>query len=266
MNEHQIAAGMFCDLHKAFDSVNHQILLKKLQFYGIRGKMEKLILSYLTDRYQRVICDDKLSSWNTVQCGVPQGSILGPLLFLIYINDLPSIINAKNNTMLLYADDTSIVITESSTTAIEHQAFSLLNDINSCFKNNLLSLNVNKTQYLEFRVKNNSTSELTQNSNPYSVTHTKFLGLTIDHTLSWKLHIELLTKRLASVAYAIRSLKYILPKETLKMIYFNQAQSIISYGIIFWGQSSEVSKVFIMQKKKREREREREIYLYLFTT
>ena len=94
----------------------------------------------------------------------------------------------------------------------------------------------------------NNTSELTQNWNPYSVTHIKFLGLTIDHTLSWKLHIESLTKRLTSVAYAIRSLKYILPKETLKMIYFNQGQSITNYGIIFWGQSSEASKVFIMRK------------------
>jgi len=225
--------------------------------------MEKLIQSYLTDRYQRVICDDKFSSWKTVQCGVPQGSILGPLLFLIYINDLPSIINAKNNTMLLFADDTSIVITESSTTAIEHQAFSLLNDINSWFKNNLLSLNVSKTQYLEFRAKNNNTSELTQNLNPYSVTHTKFLGLTIDHTLSWKLHIESLTKKLTSVAYAIRSLKYILPKETLKMIYFSQAQSIISYGIIFWGQSSEVSKVFYHAEKDTQNYLQFKTYRYM---
>jgi hypothetical protein len=250
MNEHQIAAGMFCDLHKAFDSVNHQILLKKIQFYGIRGKMEMLIQSYLTDRYERVICDDNFSSWSTVQCGVPQGSILGPLLFLIKINNLPFITNAKNNTMLLYADNTSIVITESSTTAIKHQAFSLLIDINSWFKNNLLLLNVYKTQYLEFRAKNYSISDQTQNSNLHFVTHTKFLGLTIDHTLSWKLHINSLTKKLASVAYAIRSLKYTLLKGTLKIIYFSIKLSLcISYGIIVGGQSSEASKVFIMQKK-----------------
>jgi hypothetical protein len=111
MNKHQSVAGMFCDLHKAFDSVNHQILPKKLQFYGIRGKMEVLIQSYLVDRYQKVICDDTFSSWEPVQCVISQGSILGPLLSLIYINELPSIMDTKNNTMLLYADDTSIVIT-----------------------------------------------------------------------------------------------------------------------------------------------------------
>jgi hypothetical protein len=99
MNEHQVAAGMFCDLHKAYDSVNHQILLKKLQFYGISVKMQTLIRSYLTDRYQRVICENKFSPWKTIQCGLPQGSILGPLLFLIYINNFPFITNAKNNTM-----------------------------------------------------------------------------------------------------------------------------------------------------------------------
>jgi hypothetical protein len=111
--------------------------------------MQTLIRSYLTNRYQMVTCEDKFSSWKTIQCGVLQGSILGPLIFLIYINDFPSIMNAKNNTMLLYADDTSIVITESSTANVKHQALSLLNDINSWLKNNLLnSLNVKKTQYL----------------------------------------------------------------------------------------------------------------------
>jgi hypothetical protein len=101
MNKHQSVAGMFYDLHQAFDSVNHQILLRKLQFYGIRGKMEVLIQSYLTDRYQKVICDDTFSSWEPIQCGIPQGSIHRPLLFLIYINDLPSIMDTKKYNVIV---------------------------------------------------------------------------------------------------------------------------------------------------------------------
>jgi hypothetical protein len=192
--------------------------------------MEMLLQSYLTDRHQKVICNDKFSSWKKIQCGVPQGSILGPLLFFIYNNDLPSIINAKNN-MLLYADDTSVVITESSGIATKYQTLSLLSDINLWFRNNLLLLNLNKTQYIEFRTQTYNIREQIQISNLHSVTHTKFLGLTIDYTLSWKLHINSIIKRLASISYAIRSLKYTLPKDTLKMIYLTQAQSIISYGI-----------------------------------
>ena len=153
--------------------------------------------------------------------------------------------------MLLYADDTSIIVTEPDPTATKQQAISLLNDINSRFTSNLLQLNLNKTQYIEFRTKNYTSNELTNimNNNLHTVTDTKFLGLTIDYTFSWHPHINSLLKRLARTSYAIRSLKHILHKETLKMIYLSQAQSIIGYGIIFWGQSTEASKIFIMQKR-----------------
>ena len=127
--------------------------LKKIQFNGIRSKMEMLIQSYLTNRHQKVISSNVSLTWKKVQCGVLQGSILGPLLFLICVNDLPSIISKNNHTMLLYTYDTSLVITESSSTALKQQATSLLNDINSWFKSNFLLLNLNKTQYLEFSTK-----------------------------------------------------------------------------------------------------------------
>jgi hypothetical protein len=266
MNNHQSVAGMFCDLHKAFDSVNNQILLKKIHFYGIRGKMETLIKSYLTDSYQKVICDDAFSSWEPTCCGVPQGSIISPLLFLIYINDLPSIIDSTNTTALLYADDTSIIITEQNVAMTRSQVNFPLKDINSWFQNNLMLLNLEKTQHLEFRTKihnnnnnydnmNNRDNDDIKNDTNLStllltpVLDTKFPGLTIDYTLTWKLHINSIIKKLALVAYANRSLKHTLPKETLKMIYLSQAQSIIHYGIIFWSQSSEAPKVFVMQKK-----------------
>jgi hypothetical protein len=99
LNKRKIVGGVFCDLKKAFDSVDHKILLNKLKFYGIRGKFHDLIISYLSDRYQRVLIPSThlsyvaRSSWDIVRHGVPQGSILGPLLFFFYVYDLPTVFN-----------------------------------------------------------------------------------------------------------------------------------------------------------------------------
>jgi hypothetical protein len=110
--------GIFCDIRKAFDSVNHKILMSKLKFYGITGKTHQLLKSYLSDRYQRVLIENKysityFSEWEKICTGVPQGSILGPLLFLIYINDLPFILK-DTGIPTLFADDTSIVYSYSN--------------------------------------------------------------------------------------------------------------------------------------------------------
>jgi len=157
MNNNQMVGGMFCDLQKAFDCVNHKILPEKLEFYGIEGKFKTLIESYLTGRYQRVTLNNitnnnNSSKWKLLKCGVPQGSILGPLFFLIYINDLPTIVNTDNN-MVLFADDTSTIITDTNRRDFNVNANQTFQDINTWFKVNLLTLNLNKTQYLEFRTK-----------------------------------------------------------------------------------------------------------------
>jgi len=114
LDKRKIVSGLFLDLQKAFDCVNHDILLSKLNFYGISGKANKLLESYIKDRYQRVVMKDKFSNkltskWEQIKHGVPQGSVLGPLLFLIYINNLPRTINNFANSVL-FADDTSIII------------------------------------------------------------------------------------------------------------------------------------------------------------
>jgi len=153
-----MVGGIFCDLQKSFDCVNHKILLEKLEFNGVEGKFKRLIESYLTGRYQRVTLNNitnnnNLSKWELLKCGMPQGSVLGPLFFLIYINDLPTIVNNDNN-MVLFAEDTSIIITDTNQRDFNVNANQMFQDINTWFKVNLLTLNLNKTQCLEFRTKN----------------------------------------------------------------------------------------------------------------
>ena len=145
----------FCDLSKAFDCVNHRILLSKLEHYGIRGTFGALIKSYLTERYQRVSIRDKsntinYSNWELVRHGIPQGSILGPLLFLLYIKDLRTV-TAKNAKFVLLVDDTSFIITNPSPTEFVDKLNKIFADVNEWFRNNLLSLNLDKTTCLQFR-------------------------------------------------------------------------------------------------------------------
>jgi hypothetical protein len=116
MTDKLTVGGIFCDLQKAFDCVNHKTLLDKLEFCGIDGKFKTLIKSYLTSRQQKVVLGNIIdgnntSKWETIKCGVLQALILGPLFFLFYINYLPKILN-KDNSMVLHADDNSIIITD----------------------------------------------------------------------------------------------------------------------------------------------------------
>ena len=191
------------------------------------------------------------SGWEIIKHGVPQGSILGPLFFLLYVNDLPEVIT-NNAKIILYADDTSVIIPNPSLQDLAINMNKQFVAINEWFKTNLLSLNFKKTHYLLFRTKNSLETNISiccGNKHITNTSNTKFLGLHIDETLSWKSHIDQLVTKLSSACYAIRTVKDFMSQETLKMIYFSYVHSIIAYGIIFWGNSPYSINIFRIQKR-----------------
>jgi len=245
-NNKLTVGGIFCDLEKAFNSVNHDILLSKCDCYGFRGKTNALLRSYLSDRYHRLLINNSSSNnttfpeWDKIKHGVPQGSILGPLFFLIYINDLLNII-ADPSRPVLFADDTSIIITNPSPSKFKEDINNIIDNINDWFRGNSLSLNCDKTYFLQFRPKNCHEINIKtscDNKLIKETKNTKFLGLDIDSSLSWKNHTEQMMFKLSRACYAIRYVKHFISQDTLRTIYFSYFHFILLYGIIFWGNSA----------------------------
>jgi hypothetical protein len=240
--------GLLCDLSKAFDCVQHNILLKKLHHYGIRGKALDWFKSYLQDRKQKTIVNKIESKWEKIKIGVPQGSVLGPILFIIYTNDL--FVNI-NNKLVIYADDTTAIIKHRNLKELAKNCEETANNLNNWFKTNGLSMNFKKTSLIQFKTSKNSNKLKPEyiNDGIQVVENSKLLGLMFDSNLNWKNHIENLTKKLNQACFNMSCLTSIVNMETKLMLYYSYFQSLLVYGILMWGNSTNWLSVFKVQKK-----------------
>ena len=245
--------GVFIDLEKAFDTVNHQILLKKMEHYGVRGVANKWFASYLSSRKQKVKIDDAYSDFLDVTCGVPQGSILGPLLFLIYINDMRNAV--KHSTIHHFADDTNLLCSDKDPSILR---FKMNTDLKLIFEwlcANRLSLNVSKTEFIIFKPpKKTPSTRITLKLNGttlYESNKIKYLGIVMDDKLTWKHHISELSKKISKSIGIIYKMRKMCPQRVQMSLYYSLVHSHLNYGACVWGNADEIhlNKVRLLQKK-----------------
>ena len=214
---------VFIDLKKAFDTIDHEIILRKLSYFGADQATAKWFQSYLSNRTQRCNVNGNLSTASTVTCGVPQGSILGPLLFLMYINDLPNCLQVAAPRM--FADDTSITLSAKTVANLKLAVTSELNNLTCWLRANKLSLNVAKTELMIIGSRQRLNAQCEEinisidDRTIKRVDHTKSLGLTIDAQLSWSKHVDEISKKVSSAIGALKRVRPFIPTDVAAQIY-----------------------------------------------
>jgi hypothetical protein len=240
VNNRKLVTGVFLDLAKAFDTVNHKILVDKLEYAGVRGIALNLFRSYLTDRKQTVYIKDCFSDMKDIVCGVPQGSVLGPLLFNIYINDIGNL-NLKSIPNL-FADDNAMFYFDADISENIRNAQSDLNILQEYFRLNKLTLNVEKSKFMNICPRNKVVSPflpLKFNKIPLGeVSEYKYLGITIDNHLVWDKHINKIRNKIACRVGIIRKLSYFLPQKILLMLYYSLIHCNFEYLCLIWGSAA----------------------------
>ena len=250
----EFSIGIFIDLSKAFDTLNHNILLQKLEHYGIRGISLDWFKSYLSNRKQCVILNGVTSSLKSITHGVPQGSILGPLLFILYIND---IVNCSDLLLfILFADDTNLFFSGNDIWKLKEIVNSELINVSNWFRANKLSLNTKKTKFILFGNK-----QIPDLVNKFSVSidgylleqvqHTKFLGVFIDAKLNWKTHIEYIAMKISKGLGALGRVRNILPQNAMLMLYNTMVSPYLTYCNIVWGtaNASALQRLVVLQNR-----------------
>ena len=244
------------DLKKAFDTVDHRILLRKLEIYSIKGQALCLLNSYLSNRSQKCHINGFLSSEKAIRCGVPQGSILGPSFFLLYINDLPQCLSKTKPR--LFADDTNLTASGVSVTDLEDAVNSDLENLRKWLIANKLSLNVAKTEFMligsKQMVKNISNFQpnvVIENKRIKQVHECKTLGVTVDQHLSWKSNTDIICGKITSGISALRRLKDFVDRQTLLSVCNAIIRPYFDYCCEVWDVFSETQSKRLQKLQNR---------------
>lgn len=263
-NEGYKPLAVFLDLSKAFDTVEHHTLLQKLENFGIRGIALELFKSYLSNRTQSVKIRDSISQSGVVECGVPQGTVLGPILFLIYVNSITQM--ANNGRIICFADDTALLVRDRTWRGAFDKCEEAMAQIKHWLDSNLLTLNSDKTHFLTFSktkrdlpdkeyfvLHNNNCKIKTTCKCNQKITrkdNIKYLGVFFDQCMTWQNHVNYVNKKLRSLLYKFYELRQVLPYCMIKNLYQALVESILTYGITAWGASCKnvLKSLFVTQK------------------
>ena len=244
---------IFLDFAKAFDTVNHKILIQKLDYYGVKGSTLALFENYLSNRVQVVEVNGKISDKGVIKHGVPQGSILGPLLFLLYINDISN--SSDILKFFLFADDTTVFYSaDPSDDRTEQILNTELEKVSSWLAANKLSLNVKKSNFLHFHYGRSQKKELEIKINGTLVEEkesTKYLGVFIDNKLTWKTQIQHIKTKLARGIGMMSKIRYYLDEACLLKMFYSFVQSHINYNIVNWSCATNTTLKPIETKLKK---------------
>lgn len=236
LEEKLVTSATLLDLSKAFDTVSHKIMVKKLEHYGFENKSLDLLQSFLSNRLQMVKVNGRSSDLLSITKGVPQGSVLGPFLFVVYVNDLPQYLPCET---VLYADDITLILREENEDLVKNRNEVILEMSTNWLAANCLQLNNSKTEEIFF-----STTILNKDNSAI-----KLLGIFVDQKLNWERHITYVSSKLARVTYLLYKLRNSISKNLLLYSYFAYFHTHLMYGVLLWGNATGAKTIFKRQKK-----------------